>query len=220
MATTFKYFLAVIFLVTVSSCRNSVKVDEKKELAQTIVTDTTPAAGDYELEPDTLPAKAEHPVVRNLAELPIKKVGELILKDSIKSLNNEIVSFMLLDSLSAESRQSRDFYFRVFNKIMDRSGSVLSDAIGDYALTYVESYPNEFLANSKNFSPNRLETWASHIGIELFLSGGDAKEAFDKSTQTFQANCKGCQAHDLARLTEFNKLIWITIQQNQVEKKE
>lgn len=221
MVAISKCFLPLVCWAMLASCGNSssVKVSGKKDSASSAATNTPPSTtvptpGDYELETDTVAEKPSRPAPRNIRALPVKKVGELILSDSIKAINDEVVSFMLLDSLSAESRRSRDFYFKVFNKIMDHSGGALSDAIGDYALSYVESYPNEFLANSRNFSGNRLETWASHIGIELFLSSGDVKDIYDKTTQSFQTNCKGCDAATLARLNDFNKLIWTTIEQN------
>lgn len=225
MITIFKCFVFVIACSVIVSCSDftSQKVAEKKDTTLAVNADT-PAitniaiAGDYELPIDTLTEKPNRRVAKSLRDLPIKKVGELILSDSIKTLNDEVISFMLLDSLSAQKRKSRDFYFKVFNKIMDRSGGAMSDAIGDYALSYVESYPGEFLENSKSFSANRLETWASHIGIELFLSSGDPKDVYEKTTQLFHANCKGCDAAALARLNEFNKLIWTTIEQNKEEK--
>lgn len=225
MVAISKCLLPLVCCAILISCRNSstVKLSQSKDSASsatagTPTSTTVPTPGDYELEMDSVVEKPVRPAAQNLRDLPIKKVGELILSDSIKALNDEIISFMLLDSLSAESRRSRDFYFKVFNKIMDHSGGALSDAIGDYALSYVESYPNEFMANSKNFSGNRLETWASHIGIELFLSSGDVKDIFDKTTQSFQTNCKGCDAATLARLSDFNKMIWTTIEQNQKDK--
>ena len=215
------FVLPLFVFAAFVGCKSEVRIDENKDTTIAVPIDTSATiANDRELSADSIPLKPAATVTApNPEDLPIRTVGELIISDKIKSLKNDTISFMLLDSLLADSRQTRDFYFKVFNKLMDRSGGNLSDAIGDYALSYVERYPNEFLANSKKFSANRLGTWASNIGIELFLSAGDVKEAYDKTTQSFVSNCKGCQAQEFERLSEFNKLIWTTIVQNKVEQK-
>jgi hypothetical protein len=124
----------------------------------------------------------------------------------------------MLDSLSSDSKQSRQFYFKVFNKIMNKADGEVAESIGGYALTYVQNYPQEFLDNSRAFSKNQLEAWAGNIGIELYLSSNESdnvKEAFDQMVVLFNDNCKGCNSSQRNRLKDFNNLIWRTIKENQ-----
>ena len=102
---------------------------------------------------------------------------------------------------------------------MERSGGSLDDAVGDYALTYVENYPKDFLDNSRSFTEDKVASWAGNIGIELFLSSQNQKEAFEKSTRLFKSNCKNCNLQQLARLDNFNNMIWTTIEQNIQQRK-
>ncbi len=216
MDLKFTYSILLAAFSIMGSCNNTVPATEKTEQAVAITpaADTAvPKTGEYNPEDDPTLVKQEKVVIKP-EELPISRVGELVLKDSIKVYDNEVITFMLFDSLLSPKKKSRDFYFKVFNKMMDRSGGKMGDAIGDYALTYVESYPREFLANSKNFTQDRMDTWASNIGIELFLLPGNKKEAYEKSIRTFTNNCKNCDTADLARLNTFNKLVLQTIEQN------
>ena len=149
-----------------------------------------------------------------IEEMPIANIGRQVLEDSAFMLDNEVIIFKLLDSLGAEKRTTRDFYFSVFNRLIRRSDGILADAVGEYALRFVENYPAEFLANSKGFTNAHLETWASQIGIELYLMTGTAKSNFDRAVENFRKNCKGCGPVERERLTRFETLIWNTIEQN------
>ncbi len=217
------YCIALAAIVVVPGCRGkdaASGVEDTPVLLQEDTPATKPVAGDFNLEEDRpVDEPVAHKKVIVPEELPIRKVGELVLQDSIEVYDNEVISFMLLDSLLSPRRSSRDLYFKVFNKLMDRSGGNMGDAIGDYALTYVQSHPGEFLTNSKNFSEDRLASWASIIGIELYLTATDSKQAYENSTKHFTANCKQCDTADLARLQIFNQLIWKTIEQNLQERK-
>ncbi|HEX8332958.1 MAG TPA: hypothetical protein VF622_10060 [Segetibacter sp.] len=150
-------------------------------------------------------------------QLPIRTVADLILRDSIRPVSSPVI-YNMLDSLSSDSKQSRHFYFKVFNKIMNKADGDVAESIGGYALTYVQNYPQEFLDNSLAFSKNQLEAWAGNIGIELYLSSHESdnvKEAFDQMVVLFNDNCKACNSNQRNRLKEFNNLIWRTIKENQ-----
>ena len=208
--------MAIVFL----GCGQKQSTTETKDtLANPVVETTAAVSNEYDPSQDSTfkPVVSETPPPRN--DLPIKKIGELVLQDSIAYLSNEVTAFMLLDSLLSKNKTSRDFYFKVFNKIMERSGGSLDDAVGDYALTYVENYPKDFLDNSRNFTEDKLASWAGNIGIELFLSSQNQREAFEKSTRMFRSNCKNCDQQQLARLDSFNNMIWTTIEQNLNQRK-
>jgi hypothetical protein len=153
----------------------------------------------------------------NWEQLPVRTVADLILNDSIRPVSSPVI-YDMLDSLSSDLKQSRQFYFKVFNKIMNKADGEVAESIGGYALTYVQNYPQEFLDNSRSFSKNQLEAWAGNIGIELYLSSHESdnvKEAYDQMVVLFNDNCKGCNSYHRTRLKEFNSLIWRTIKENQ-----
>ncbi len=214
MAIPFKLIVVLFVAVCTTCCRQPVPTPAIETAAPVVVNDTplppqpeAPQKASFEKKPVPV-------TLVPVEELPIEKVGKLLLKDSLPTLENEVIIYKLLDSLCAKTRKSRDFYFLVFNKLIKRSDGILADAVGDYALNYVETYPAEFLANSKAFSNALLETWASQIGIELYLSAGSTKDSFDKTVETFRRNCKGCSTTEMERLARFEGLIWNTIKQN------
>lgn len=219
MDSFYKHLLRFALAVVLLGCGEKQTATETKDTLPTPIVETTAVASN---EYDPTQDSTFKPVVQEAPQphdLSIKKVGELVLKDSVAYLSNEVTAFMLLDSLLSKNKDSRDFYFKVFNKIMERSGGSLDDAVGDYALTYVENYPKEFIENSKSFSEDKLASWAGNIGIELFLSSQNQKEAFEKSTRMFKSNCKNCDQQQLARLDSFNSMIWTTIEQNLNQRK-
>jgi hypothetical protein len=220
MDTFYKHLLGFTVAIVLFGCGQKQSTTETKDtLAPPVVETTAVVSNEYDPSQDSTfkPVISETPPPQK--DLAIKKIGELVLQDSIAYLSNEVTAFMLLDSLLSKNKSSRDFYFKVFNKIMERSGGSLDDAVGDYALTYVENYPREFLENSRNFTDDKLASWGGNIGIELFLSSQNQKEAFEKSTRMFKSNCKNCDQQLLARLDSFNNMIWTTIEQNLNQRK-
>ena len=154
-------------------------------------------------------------------QLPIRTVADLILKDSIRPISNPVI-YKMLDSLSSDLKPTRQFYFGVFNKIMNKADGEVAESIGGYALTYVQNYPKEFLENSRTLSKNQFEAWASNIGIELYLSSSESdnvKETYDQMVVLFNDNCKDCIGYFRSRLKEFTNLIWQTIRENQQAQK-
>ena len=152
-------------------------------------------------------------------QLPMRKVAELILKDSIRPASSPVI-YKMLDSLSSDSKLTRQYYFKVFNKIMNTADGEIAESIGSYALTYVQNYPKEFLDNTRSFSKNNIEAWASNIGIELFLvSNENVKAAYDQVVILFNDKCNNCNAYYRVRLKEFNAMILQTIQENQQSEK-
>lgn len=220
METFYKHLLGFTVAIILFGCGQTQSTTETKDTIATPVKETTAVvSNEYDPSQDSTFKPVISETHTPQKDLTIKKIGELVLQDSIAYLSNEVTAFMLLDSLLSKNKSSRDFYFKVFNKIMERSGGSLDDAVGDYALTYVENYPREFLENSRNFTNDKLASWGGNIGIELFLSSQNQKEAFEKSTRMFKSNCKNCDQQQLARLDSFNSMIWTTIEQNLNQRK-
>ena len=161
---------------------------------------------------DTTPVP-DQPII-NHDSLPAETIGQMILDGKLIPSDNEY-TFRMMDSLQTVHGSKRKFYFGVFNKIMDRADGALGEAVGDYALTYVEQNPKLFIGFISAYPSERFETWASHIGIELFLSSNDSKSSYDKFSQSFITNCKNCNTATINKLKRFNKLVWQTMKENE-----
>ena len=133
--------------------------------------------------------------------------------------SDDPLTFRLMDSLVANKVKDRQFYFRVFNKIMGRADGALSEAIGVYSRRFIEKHTKDFFNFSAKFSTIEMETWASQLGIELFLSEDHPKDAYHKSSKLIRENCASCDAKTLKRLEEFNAMVLLTIKENEVKKK-
>lgn len=212
MPYNFKYFSAVVFVALMGACSSKTETTassiDSNRVAET--------HGTIAIK-DTL-QQINSPAIDTKA-LPARTIGEMILDGRLKPSDNEF-TFRILDSLNTSDKGSRKFYFDVFNKIMDHSDGALSEAIGNYALTYVELNPAEFIRYTSSLPASRFETWASQVGIELFLSGNEPKENFQHYSRSVNGNCKGCSKATVQKLRQFNQLVWQTMEQNIKAEKE
>jgi hypothetical protein len=201
MQLPIKFVVAVVLALPVVACNT-----DKTHTAATSFDSTIPKVKPV----DTTAALRQ----KNDADsLPMRTVGNMVLDGSFTPTDDP-ATFRLMDSLQANTKESRRFYFSVFNKIMDRADGALGEAIGDYTLTYVEQFPAEFIEFSKDFTNERMETWASNVGIELSLSANDPKEGYANYDDLVTRNCKGCNKQTQQRLQQFNKMVWRTVKEN------
>ena len=142
-----------------------------------------------------------------LSDLPTKKIGELILADSIKAADNE-VSFRCLDSLCSTDPNSRAFYFTVFRKIMDHPDGALSEVVGEFSKKYIETYPKEFANYAAGFPKPQLELWAFQT-VEHVMASVEEKRYKDAGewTNKILKDCKDCSASQLSAMKRFNETI-------------
>jgi hypothetical protein len=139
-----------------------------------------------------------------LSDLPTRKIGELILVDSIKAADNEI-SFRCLDSLASPNPSSRAFYFSVFKKIMNNPDGALSEVVGEFSKKYIETYPKEFANYASSFSKPQMELWAFQT-VEHVLAAVEEKQFKNAGewANKIIKNCKDCSAPELATIRSFN----------------
>jgi hypothetical protein len=78
-----------------------------------------------------------------LADINLRTVGKLILKDSISPADNYI-TFNCMDSISSKNKSTRDYFFPVFVNIVKKSDGALAEVIGARVLNYVKIFPKEF----------------------------------------------------------------------------
>lgn len=125
-----------------------------------------------------------------LSDLPIRKVGDLIVSDSIAPSDN-FVTFKLMDSLNSDNKEARDFYFHVFEKIVKKSDGALSEVVGAYAQQYIENYPAEFFqkyncCDSSSQCCDELINIANHVTYEIGMQQ-DIKYSFETFLSKVQA---------------------------------
>ena len=142
-----------------------------------------------------------------LSDLPTKHIGELILSDSIRALQNEI-SYRCLDSLNSKVDSSRSFYLKVFTKVISNTDGPLSEVVGEYAKKYIETYPNEFASYASGFSKSQMELWAYQT-VEYVLADVEAQRIKDAAewTNKISKSCKNCTPSQIKALNSFNSII-------------
>jgi hypothetical protein len=142
-----------------------------------------------------------------LSDLPTRAVGEMILSDSIKALQNE-VCYRCLDSLTTRVDSSRSFYIKVFSKIISNSDDPLSEVVGEYAKKYIETYPGEFATYAAGFSKPQMELWAYQT-VEYVLADVETQRIKNASEWTNKVNksCKNCSAAQISAVKQFNSYI-------------
>lgn len=100
----------------------------------------------------------------------IKEVGLEILGGAPIFGKNEKYLFQLMDSLTTKNSNERAFYFKVYKKIVEKSDGYVSEAIGSYALKYLENYPTEFFS----LSDEEIKSLMGYIAYEVRLSEDNA----------------------------------------------
>ena len=191
--------LTSVFIILCISCgSSSTNKDDTKLIDTNSIKHTDDNGSIYE---DTLRIPSNYYFLSNLS---LQQVGKLILADSIQPSDNKI-TFDCMDSLLAKQSTTRDYYFPVFLKILDKSDGALAEAVGQYAMTYVEKYPIEFAEKSKYITADQFKSWASNTGYELYFTYDTEKKA--KRWMNFIVkNCSTCDTTQLKRLEEFNRL--------------
>jgi len=165
-----------------------------------------PIATEAHIDPaDSLASLSKNPndSLRNpsnyfyLSDLPTRHIGELILSDSIRALQNEI-SYRCLDSLTTQDAASRSFYFKVFSKVISNPDGPLSEVVGEYAKKYIESYPKEFAVYAAGFSKTQKEVWAYQT-VEYVLADVEAQR-INKASEWTDKVLRGCESCNYAQL--------------------
>lgn len=142
-----------------------------------------------------------------LSNLATKKVGELILNDSIRPADNEI-TLRCIDSLKCKSLADRFFYFSVFTKILKKADGALGETVAEKSLAFVQTDPKEFSKNIQQRTEQDLIAWASSIASELIIEYEDsARHAAGRSMQKIIDDCTACDGEDRKTLTRLKKAV-------------
>ena len=188
-----------VFIILFLSCGSSTTNESDKNLIDTI--QRKQSEDDANFQVDTLRDPSHYFYLSNL---PLRQVGQLILTDSIQPSDNKI-TFECMDSISSENVNTREYYYPVFLKILDKADGALAEAVGEPAMTYVEKYPKEFAERSKALNEDQFKRWASNTGYELYFTYETENKA-KRWTNAVVKSCSNCDTTQLKRLEEFNRL--------------
>jgi len=136
----------------------------------------------------------------------VKIVGEHILNGEYIGGKNEKYISTLMDSLGAENETSRQFYFKVFAKIVEQADGSVTKGIGSKALKYFEAYPTEFIQNSKLVNDINFKSMAFFAAEEIAISSENkskAEEKFEKLKTETSKKCESLSAADKKKLNMF-----------------
>lgn len=151
-----------------------------------------------------------------LADIDPKIIARLFIKDSISPTDNYI-TFRVMDSINARTFSDRQYYLTAFSVILEKADGALGEAVGQPAMQFVENHTKEFFEIKPPLTKLQFESWASNIGIEIFLSSsGDDKVLQDGKDfiKKLKNNCKDCSPETLRKIKEFELIIMQTIKEN------
>ena len=117
-----------------------------------------------------------------LSALNLRTVGRWILKDSIDPSDNH-VTFACMDSLTSTSKETRNYFFPIFIKIVSKADGALAEVVGVHALHYAKKYPAELVDKFKCCAATQLccedlNKFSSYVGVEIMMAD-DSKKAYD-----------------------------------------
>jgi len=140
------------------------------------------------------------------------KLAKDIYFDNEWKLNIDNDALALLDSLTAEDKSARPFYFKVVTKTMEKSDGYFAEGLGYAGKQYVENNTQEFVAyfdNKQCFTERDLTTWVDILMLEFSLL---AENEFDKLyvdnyLKELNINCKNCSAIHKETLNKFSLIL-------------
>jgi hypothetical protein len=137
-----------------------------------------------------------------------KQFAEQLLNGTAKASDNE-PTFACMDSFFAKNRQTRDFYWQVFEKIAHKSDGALSEAVSVYIQKYVEAYPIEFAHRYESSSQEFKTECIFHAASEHAISKENApiQEVEKYYEDIIRQKCKNATPNEIKVLNDFVKAV-------------
>jgi hypothetical protein len=147
-----------------------------------------------------------------IADKKTPKLAKDIYLDKDWNLSNDSEVLGLLDSLTAENKLSRPFYFKVVTKSYKKSDGYYSEGLGYTGKKYVENNTREFITHFDNkecFTDSDLTTWADIVMLEFSLIADNEfdESLIDNYTNQLNTNCKSCSETQKETLKKFNSIL-------------
>ena len=207
-----KYLLVFILLSFLISCADSGRESIKEDKDAEVVYKEKPAK--EHLQGNSLIKQSSHLD----SSMTMIEAAEKILVGENYNRWNDTYLLSLIDSLNSINKTKRKYYFKVFNKIMEKADGYVSEAIGMSALKYTSNHTQEFINWSKELKPVQFDSWAYHVGVEISLSNvsnGEEVEDLEKGmsyAKLLRENCKTCDKVEKKRLENFIAAILQTVE--------
>jgi len=155
------------------SCSESVQKSASEKQLPSVV---------EEAKSDAKEAIKEPAASLSITKQNIRTYAQGILSDSIQAADDQF-AFAILDSMTHEQAAIRDFYFPVFQRIVQNSDGALGEVIGLYSLQYIKKYPLEFLKRyphcTERLNCTELINISEHVQFEIGMSTDVQKEMDD-----------------------------------------
>jgi hypothetical protein len=139
-----------------------------------------------------------------------KAYGEKVLKGYVKYEEDEELNlFNALDSLFCKNKNTKEFYFKVANKIQQFTDGALSEYFAGIASKYYLSYNSEFIANTNKMTSDDLKNWLNLISWDIAVSEPDSKDLpkIKKRLDALIINCK-CDETKKRIIKNCNEIIY------------
>lgn len=123
----------------------------------------------------------------------IREYGQKIIDGKIQpSDNNE--TFACLDSIDDDNADTRKFFFQVYRVIAKKSDGALSEVVGSYTKSYLQTFPSEALNNFKNLDSSEKKVFVDNLAFEFYASGTDYKADINDYFTSIYNSCEECKA--------------------------
>lgn len=125
----------------------------------------------------------------------IREFGQRVLDNEIQPKDN-IETFACLDSIDDENAQTREFFFRVYRIIAQKSDGALTDAVGSYTKSYFQTFPQEAMDRFKKLSKSEKEHRIHNLAYEFYASGLEYEEDINNYFGSIYDACEECKKDD------------------------
>lgn len=145
-----------------------------------------------------------------------KVFGQQILDGKVKyDEANEEKMFRTLDSLFCKNKDSKNFYFKVANKIQRLSDGALGEYFSNTARKYYLENTNEFIVNVSKMTSKDLKEWLSHVAFDIAADEQDLKSLpkIKASLDSIVLNCN-CGETTKMLISKYNLEIYKEVEIN------
>ena len=166
VANNMKKLLQILFLTQFILLSCNSKTEKKAELKKPVSTES--------LSQTIKVSETEKDKTVEIDTAKIKKYAQQILDNKIyPSDDNE--TFECINQLFAENQKDINFYFNVFRVIVKKSDGALSEAIGQYVMSFLRSNPDFFIEKYSEFDSDEKNKFVGFMAYEFYFSETDYK---------------------------------------------
>jgi hypothetical protein len=141
--------------------------------------------------------------VEKSLQFDTKEFANDILK-GLKKPSDDDLTFACMDSLTSNNPQTRNFYWQVFQVILDKTDGALSEVVGSYSMGYLEKFPNEFVRKYAKLNKKQRDMCISLVASEYYLSV-ETDEEVNKIFNKIKLSCNDCKTTEKDILGKFEK---------------